>query len=186
LEYHAEAREFFPYSEDENDTHGLTHATWDLLRDTEAGYDLRKQLGPVFLATAFPDFYDVASPRIDTRISVDDYQTITDMVEHQIHQASWGCRLFVTDSEMFGTGLSGIMDGDVVCILFGSEVPYILRPTRTEGQYLLIGECYIDERCTNGSWVTGAKDYFGLSNPFGMFWAFSANCLFEGHDAMSQ
>jgi hypothetical protein len=144
LEYHAEAREFFPYSEDENDTHGLTHATWDLLRDTEAGYDLRKQLGPVFLATAFPDFYDVASPRIDTRISVDDYQTITDVVEHQIHQASWGCRLFVTDSEMFGTGLSGIMDGDVVCILFGSEVPYILRPTRTEGQYLLIGECYIE------------------------------------------
>ena len=32
--------------------------------------------------------------------------------------------------------------GDVVCILYGSEVPYILRP-RDDGSYAVIGECYV-------------------------------------------
>ena len=53
--------------------------------------------------------------------------------------------MFVTESGMIGTGLPGTMAGDVVCILFGGSVPYILRPTDIEGQYLLIGECYVEE-----------------------------------------
>jgi hypothetical protein len=32
-----------------------------------------------------------------------------------------------------------------VCVIFGSDIPYVLRPTETEGQYLLIGECYAKE-----------------------------------------
>lgn len=46
---------------------------------------------------------------------------------------------------MPGTGLPGVMAGDIVCILFGFDVPYILRPTEIEGEYLLIGECYVEE-----------------------------------------
>jgi hypothetical protein len=45
---------------------------------------------------------------------------------------------------MLGTGLPGMMAGDLVCILFGRDVPYVLQPTEVEGQYLLIGKCYIE------------------------------------------
>jgi len=33
-------------------------------------------------------------------------------------------------------------EGDLICVLFGGEVPYILRPTGT-GFYWVIGECYV-------------------------------------------
>jgi hypothetical protein len=34
-------------------------------------------------------------------------------------------------------------NGDLICLLYGGEVPYILRP-RSLGGYNLVGECYID------------------------------------------
>lgn len=34
-------------------------------------------------------------------------------------------------------------EGDAICILFGGEVPYILRPTG-DGFYTIVGECYIN------------------------------------------
>ncbi|KAH8763885.1 heterokaryon incompatibility protein-domain-containing protein [Hyaloscypha finlandica] len=33
-------------------------------------------------------------------------------------------------------------NGDVICVLFGGEVPYVLRPTGT-GSFWVIGECYV-------------------------------------------
>jgi hypothetical protein len=33
-------------------------------------------------------------------------------------------------------------EGDIICVLFGGEVPYVLRPTGT-GFYWIIGECYV-------------------------------------------
>jgi hypothetical protein len=30
--------------------------------------------------------------------------------------------------------------GDVVCVLYGAKVPFVLRPSN--GHYLLVGECY--------------------------------------------
>jgi hypothetical protein len=33
--------------------------------------------------------------------------------------------------------------GDIICILFGGEVPYVLRPT-SDGFYAVVGECYVD------------------------------------------
>jgi hypothetical protein len=32
--------------------------------------------------------------------------------------------------------------GDIICVLFGGEVPYVLRPTGT-GRFLVVGECYV-------------------------------------------
>jgi hypothetical protein len=34
--------------------------------------------------------------------------------------------------------------GDVICTLFGAEVPYVLRPM-AKGFYTVIGECYVDD-----------------------------------------
>jgi hypothetical protein len=52
-----------------------------------------------------------------------------------------GRRLFVTTSGHLGIGPAVMKNGDLVCVLFGANVPYILRPN--EDHFFLIGECYM-------------------------------------------
>jgi hypothetical protein len=33
--------------------------------------------------------------------------------------------------------------GDEVCILFGGDVPYILRPTAEDKEFQFVGDCYV-------------------------------------------
>lgn len=53
-------------------------------------------------------------------------------------------RLFVTSSDHLGLGPASTMSGDTVVILFGGNVPYILRPLENK-QWHFVGECYLDE-----------------------------------------
>jgi hypothetical protein len=50
---------------------------------------------------------------------------------------------FAASNSRFGWAPRGTGVGDVVCVLFGSIVPFILRPLSAPGQYRLIGECYL-------------------------------------------
>lgn len=49
-------------------------------------------------------------------------------------------KLFITDSGDIGVGHPDLEEGDVICILFGGRLPYILRPK--EEQFTFLGECY--------------------------------------------
>ena len=60
--------------------------------------------------------------------------------------ASYACHgrtLFVTGTGSIGLGPAAMATGDVVCILFGGSIPYILR--RTGDHYLFAGESYVRE-----------------------------------------
>ncbi|KAF5257114.1 hypothetical protein FOXYS1_12378 [Fusarium oxysporum] len=50
-------------------------------------------------------------------------------------------RLFKTASKDFGVGPVDMKIGDKLCVLFGAEVPFVLRP-KGDG-YEVIGECYV-------------------------------------------
>jgi hypothetical protein len=52
-----------------------------------------------------------------------------------------GRKLFLTKAGYFGLGPAGMEKGDVVCILLGGHVPFVLR--RDGDEYRLIGECYL-------------------------------------------
>jgi hypothetical protein len=52
--------------------------------------------------------------------------------------------MFTTDDGGLGLCPGTAMAGDVVVILYGGDVPYLLRPSRTPGTYHFIGECYFD------------------------------------------
>ena len=52
-------------------------------------------------------------------------------------------RLFITSSGHLGLGPASMMSGDTVAILFGGNVPYILRPLENK-QWHFVGECYLD------------------------------------------
>ena len=46
-----------------------------------------------------------------------------------------------------GLGSTATKAGDVICLLQGASVPYVLRPVPGEDEskrYWLVGECYID------------------------------------------
>ncbi|KAJ4301073.1 hypothetical protein N0V90_003163 [Kalmusia sp. IMI 367209] len=52
-------------------------------------------------------------------------------------------RLFITSTGHLGLGPEAMMSGDVVVVLFGGKVPFVLRRVGDE-QWKLIGECYVN------------------------------------------
>ena len=56
---------------------------------------------------------------------------------------SYGRRQFVTENGYMGIGPAAMRGRDIVCVLFGGCVPYILRATDTDGRYRLVGESYV-------------------------------------------
>ena len=49
---------------------------------------------------------------------------------------------WVSSQGWIGLGPEGTQDGDVIVILYGADVPFILRPVN--GSYKLIGECFVE------------------------------------------
>jgi Heterokaryon incompatibility protein (HET) len=50
-------------------------------------------------------------------------------------------RLFYSKKGYFGLGPAVMQPGDIVCVLFGAQVPFILR--RKDSRYQLVGESYV-------------------------------------------
>ena len=53
-------------------------------------------------------------------------------------------RLVVFESGVLGTAPSRARKGDEVCILFGCNIPVVLRPRGTGDGFEFVGECYVD------------------------------------------
>ena len=53
--------------------------------------------------------------------------------------------MFLTTRGYVGLGQEGFRSGDVVCILLGGEVPYLLRQSASPhmGYFNLLSECYV-------------------------------------------
>jgi hypothetical protein len=51
-------------------------------------------------------------------------------------------RFLITRKGYFGMGPEALRLDDILCILYGDHVPYVLRKG-TDGQYTFIGKCYI-------------------------------------------
>ncbi|KAF5573203.1 het-6OR heterokaryon incompatibility (het-6OR allele) [Fusarium pseudocircinatum] len=55
-----------------------------------------------------------------------------------------GRKFFVTEKGYIGNGLSCVEPGDSVCILFGGDTPYIVRPNSpSSNEYLFLGNAYV-------------------------------------------
>ncbi|KAF7540097.1 hypothetical protein G7054_g1645 [Neopestalotiopsis clavispora] len=63
---------------------------------------------------------------------------------HWIKQPCFGRRQFVTENGHIGLGSQNMQVGDIVCVLFGGCVPYVLRSSDTPGYFKFIGESYVD------------------------------------------
>jgi hypothetical protein len=115
-----------------------------LLLDRADHAGLVSLLAPLYLAQVDPELFKAAGFEVDERIPSEDY----DIVLGEISRSLWFCsremRLFFTEDGMMGTGYASIEEGDLVCIIFGSRMPQILRQSSSDGHYFLVAECHID------------------------------------------
>jgi hypothetical protein len=65
------------------------------------------------------------------------------IIEASLHRWSSRRRFCTTTNGRLACVPKNSHERDVICILFGGEVPYVLRPIRA-GYYSVIGECYVD------------------------------------------
>ncbi|KAF4984582.1 hypothetical protein FZEAL_258 [Fusarium zealandicum] len=71
-------------------------------------------------------------------------------------------RFFSTQSGGWGLGPAAMQHGDVCAVLFGADVPVVLRPMDARGEYKLVGECYMYKFMDGEAvlaWREGQQDY---------------------------
>lgn len=66
------------------------------------------------------------------------------LIESAIHKWSSKRRFVTTVIDRLACVPMNAQKDDAICILFGAEVPYVLR-RRADGCYSVIGECYVDD-----------------------------------------
>jgi hypothetical protein len=66
-------------------------------------------------------------------------------------------RSFETRSGMLGLGPLATATDDIVVVLFGGTVPFVLRPDADKQRYRLVGECYVHD-VMNGEAVVSGKE----------------------------
>jgi hypothetical protein len=101
-------------------------------------------LAPVYLAKMDPELFKAAGFEVSTRVSPDEYAEIESRVSQELFEQCSGTRLVATDNKLLGLGYSAVREGDLVCILYGSRMPYILRPVDNGEHFLFVGACDID------------------------------------------
>jgi hypothetical protein len=101
-------------------------------------------LGAAWLIQHLPTLASKAKLTLHRWLHPRDWAHAANQVQNWLYLANKGTRLFTTDnvSGLIGTGPEGLRTGDVVCVLYGGNVPFILRRD-TQGQYMLIGGCYV-------------------------------------------
>jgi hypothetical protein len=94
-----------------------------------------------------PEGHDSTTPTIDTAglaclpstTAIHDGSRFIDTAAAVIKDR----KLFSTTSGMKGVGPRDMLPGDRVCVLYGANMPFILR--RQDNGYILIGECYVHD-----------------------------------------
>jgi hypothetical protein len=105
---------------------------------------VKSSIGAAWIMSHVPQLALEAGLSLNRKISPEYWRQLADDTDPWVFSHNIGTRLFATDNPraILGTGPEGLCVGDVVCVLFGGDVPFILRPS-PQGNYQLIGECYV-------------------------------------------
>jgi hypothetical protein len=115
----------------------------------DANFTQPKALSRTLIADSYRVGVDVAARGPHTQVHATDTELEQNLGGLELsvgiagpHQASLGRRLFLTDKGYLGLTLKHVQIGDVVAILSGGQLPFVLR--KVQGHYTLIGEAYVD------------------------------------------
>ncbi|KAI9172584.1 Heterokaryon incompatibility protein [Paramyrothecium foliicola] len=74
--------------------------------------------------------------------------------------------MFETTDARIGLCPANACENDIVVILYGGEVPYLLRPADIDGHFMFIGECYVhgimDGIALSEGFIGGVEEVFAL------------------------
>ncbi|KAE8447238.1 hypothetical protein EG329_010932 [Mollisiaceae sp. DMI_Dod_QoI] len=59
-----------------------------------------------------------------------------------VDRASLGSRMFRGEKNFLGTGSRYVQPGDLICVLYGGQTPFVLREVE-EGRMRFVGDCYV-------------------------------------------
>jgi hypothetical protein len=105
----------------------------------------KSTVGAAWIMKYVPDLAPEGGLALTRKVDADTWDRAAGDVDDWLFDQSVGTRLFTTDHPLapFGSGLDGTRVGDIVCVLYGSDVPFVLRQVGNKGEYKLIGECYV-------------------------------------------
>ncbi|KAF4436105.1 HET-6OR heterokaryon incompatibility (het-6OR allele) [Fusarium acutatum] len=89
-----------------------------------------------------------------------------DSVTYKVNIAhSHGKKFFITEAGYIGAGPCCLEPGDSVCILFGGDTPYTVRPSSASSdEYLFLGNAYV-HGIMEGETITTWEEQKGSQNP---------------------
>ena len=93
------------------------------------------------LAIYFDSYRRYGAEEVDTQ-QMESVENDLDPARIILMAQSLRRRFFVTSGGLSGMGPRHMKAGDFVCLFYGSDVPYILRPD-DEGTYTFVGHCYL-------------------------------------------
>jgi hypothetical protein len=101
-------------------------------------------LGAAWIIYHLPGLASKAKLSLHRWLNPRGWRAIANHADLWLYSANQGTRLSTTDNvdALTGTGPEGLRVGDIICVLYGGDVPFILHPDG-KGQYVLIGECYV-------------------------------------------
>jgi len=114
------------------------------LPDQTSDRMIQSSLGAAWISNRLPGLASKAKLTLHRWLHPGDWRDVANDIDTWFYSANIGTRLFTTDNvdAILGTGPEGLCVGDLVCVLYGGDVPFILHPDG-QGHYKLIGECYV-------------------------------------------
>jgi Heterokaryon incompatibility protein (HET) len=118
-------------------------AFWRTLICNKDGED--KYAGPYFQETHFEPWFRVALSGWLTGLNEETKPGDgpgSREFHRWVYRSSMRSRMFKTERNYIGTGSRHLQEGDLVCVLYGGQTPFILRP-QEPNYYQLISDCYV-------------------------------------------
>jgi hypothetical protein len=105
---------------------------------------IKSSLSAAWMINHLPDLASKAKLTLHRWLHPTKWRDAANIVDLWLFPPNDGTRIFTTNNvdALIGTGPDGLRVGDIVCVLYGGDVPFILR-LDGQGQYALIGECYV-------------------------------------------
>lgn len=103
---------------------------------------LHGETGQQFMAD-FRAFLALYCPQQSIDMPVSEYVGDASMYQDLVEPICYGRTVFMTLWGRIGLGPRTAKPGDVVVVLDGDKVPYLLRKVEERTEYVFIGECYI-------------------------------------------
>ena len=116
---------------------GIATASWDARHYHEIDCEEWFAQGAAYLTAALADTDLVSAELRDKAVGGDLYKW-TRAANGSASNRSFGR----TAQGRYVLGPKAMEKGDVVCVLFGGKMPFVLRPW-DDGKFLLVGECYV-------------------------------------------